>query len=55
MLPYLPPGNQLVPVVAFVGLPLCSWFWIERRVVPRWRAKLGVAQTLGVPAPGLKA
>ena len=41
VLPYFTPGNRLVPILVFVALPLCSWVWIERRVVPRWRVRLG--------------
>ena len=37
-MPYGPPGNRVLPGLAFMVLPLCSWLWIERRVVPRWRA-----------------
>jgi len=37
-MPYGAPGNRVLPGLAFMVLPLCSWFWIERRVVPRWRA-----------------
>lgn len=39
--PYLPQGNRLVPVLAFVAIPLGSWVWIERRVLPAWRLRLG--------------
>jgi len=38
-LPYVLPGSRIWPVVVFVALPLCSWGWVERRVVPHWRTK----------------
>ena len=37
-LPYVLAGSRIWPVVVFVAVPLCSWAWIERRVVPNWRA-----------------
>ena len=36
-LPYVLPGRRIWPFLVFVVLPLCSWRWIERRVVPAWR------------------
>jgi uncharacterized membrane protein len=38
-LPYLP-RNRVAPVVIFVAVPLGCWIWIERHVLPRWRARL---------------
>lgn len=40
-LPYVATAGRIGPVVMFVALPLCSWIWIERGVVPRWRARPG--------------
>ena len=38
-LPYLP-RNRVLPILVFVGVPVSSWIWIERRVLPPWRARL---------------
>lgn len=53
LLPYFPPGNRVVPTILFAAVPFCCWTWIERRVVPRWRARLGPVRR--VFAPGLEA
>lgn len=37
--PYLP-RNRVVPILVFVALPLGLWIWIERRLLPYWRARL---------------
>ena len=37
--PYLP-RNRVVPILVFVALPLGVWIWIERRLMPHWRARL---------------
>jgi uncharacterized membrane protein len=37
--PYVP-RSRAVPILVFVVLPLASWIWIERRVLPPWRARL---------------
>ena len=41
LLPYFP-QNRLIPILAFIALPLGGWIWIERRVVPQWRARLAL-------------
>src|SRR5262245_21123664 len=38
VLPYFQ-QSRVVPILVFVALPLGSWMWIERRVVPHWRAR----------------
>jgi hypothetical protein len=43
-LPYFP-HSRVVPIIVFVVLPLGSWIWIERRLVPSWHARLGVRST----------
>lgn len=43
-MPYAPSGNRVLPGLVFMILPACSWFWIERFVVPRWRAVPVLAQ-----------
>jgi uncharacterized membrane protein len=39
VLPYVP-HNRTVPILVFVGLPLGSWIWMERRLLPYWHARL---------------
>jgi hypothetical protein len=43
-LPYFP-HSRVVPIIVFVVLPLGSWIWIERRLVPSWHVRLGVRST----------
>lgn len=43
-LPYFP-HSRVVPIVVFVVLPLGSWMWIERRLVPSWHVRLGGRST----------
>jgi uncharacterized membrane protein len=37
-LPYLA-GGRAGPILVFTVVPACSWWWIEHRVVKRWRTR----------------
>jgi uncharacterized membrane protein len=52
-LPYVLPGNRIWPAIVFVVVPICSWGWVERRVVPHWRT--GSRPALRPPASRLEA
>lgn len=52
-LPYVRPGSRIWPAIVFVVVPICSWGWVERRVVPHWRT--GPRPAFRPPASRLEA
>ena len=52
-LPYVLPGSSMWPAFVFTMVPICSWGWVEWRVVPHWRTGSGAA--LHPPASRLEA
>ena len=52
-LPYVLPGSSMWPAFVFAVVPICSWGWVEWRVVPHWRTGSGAA--LHPPASRLEA